>query len=77
MGYGAQKKTGYALDLDDQLIVDFMMEVDAAEIKVAEVVANSLKNTIKTLGSSTPITAQEIKKSQAAGSCICYSNGFF
>ncbi|WP_316780487.1 TonB-dependent receptor [Pedobacter antarcticus] len=62
IGYGEQKKTGYALNLGDQLEINFKMEGNATEMKAVEVVANSLKNTVKTLGSSTPVTAKDIAK---------------
>lgn len=61
-GYGEQKKTGYTLNLGDQLQINFKMENSATEMKAVEVVANSLKNTVKTLGSSTPVTAKDIAK---------------
>jgi hypothetical protein len=62
IGFGEQKKTGYALNLGDQLQVNFMMAEAANEMEAVEIVANSLKNTVKTLGSSTPITAKDIAK---------------
>src|SRR5690606_9688455 len=49
LGYAEQKKTGYALNLGDELRVDFTMQISAMEIADIEVIANSLKNTIKTL----------------------------
>lgn len=62
IGYGEQKKTGYALNLGDQLQVNFTMEGDAKMMEEVEVVANSLKNSVKTLGASTPITARDISR---------------
>ena len=60
IGFGEQKKTGYSLNLGDQLHVDFIVQIDATVMKEVEVVANSIKNTVKTLGASTPITAKDI-----------------
>ncbi len=62
VGYGEQKKTGYALNLGDQLQVNIKMEAAAHEMEAVEIVANSLKNTVKTMGASTPITAKDIAR---------------
>ena len=62
MGFGEQKKTGYSLNLGDHLQVNFTMEDAATNMKEVEIVANSLKNTVKTLGASTPITAKDISQ---------------
>jgi hypothetical protein len=62
VGYGEQKKTDYALNQGDQLRVNFSMEKAATEMKAVEVVANSLKNSIKNMGSGTSVTAKDINK---------------
>lgn len=62
IGYVEQKKTGYALNLGDQLRVNFNLQTSATELEAVEIVASSLKNTVPTLGASTPITARDIAK---------------
>ncbi|MCF2501931.1 carboxypeptidase regulatory-like domain-containing protein [Dyadobacter sp. CY107] len=62
IGFGEQKKTGYALNQGDQLRLNFGMESSATELQAVDIKANSLKNTVVTLGSSTPITAKDIAK---------------
>lgn len=62
LGFGEQKKTGYSLNQGDLLRINFDLESAATEIKAVEVVANSLKNNIKTIGSATSVTAKDIAK---------------
>jgi len=62
IGFGEQKKTGYSLNQGDQLRLNFAMENSATELQAVDIKANSLKNTVVTLGSSTPITAKDISK---------------
>ncbi len=62
VGFGEQSKSGYALNLGDQLHVDIKMEAAAQQMETVEIVANSLKNTVKTLGASTPITAKDLAR---------------
>ncbi len=62
MGFGEQKKTGYTLNQGDLLRLNFAMQSSATEIKAVEVVANSMKNNIKTIGSATSVTAKDISK---------------
>lgn len=62
VGFGEQKKTGYSLNLGDQLQINFLVQGNAMQMQEVEVVANSLKNTVKTLGSSTAITARDISR---------------
>ncbi|MCF2501674.1 TonB-dependent receptor [Dyadobacter chenhuakuii] len=62
IGFGEQKKTGYALNQGDQLRLNFAMESSANELQAVDIKANSLKNTVVTLGASTPITAKDIAK---------------
>ena len=62
IGYGNQKKTGYALNQGDALRVDFKMSDKAMELKTVEVVANSLKKGIQAEGSGTSVSANDIKR---------------
>ncbi len=62
LGFGEQKKTGYTLNQGDQLRVNFALETAANELQAVEIVANSLKNKVETLGASTPITAKDISR---------------
>lgn len=62
IGYGEQKKTGYALNQGDMLRVDFQLSEESVEIQTVEVVANSLKNMVPKIGAATSISAQNIKK---------------
>lgn len=62
VGYGDQKKSGYALNQGDQLKLNFALETDATELQAVDIKASSLKNTIVTLGSSTPISARDINR---------------
>ncbi len=62
IGYSEQRKTGFALNQGDQLKVNFNLQTSATELQAVEVVASSLKNTVPTLGASTPITARDIAK---------------
>lgn len=62
IGYGEQKKTGYTLNQGDQLRLNFSLEAAANELKAIDIVANSLKNTVVSLGASTPVTARDIAR---------------
>ncbi|MDQ4139970.1 MAG: carboxypeptidase regulatory-like domain-containing protein, partial [Bacteroidota bacterium] len=62
IGYSEQKKTGFALNQGDQLKVNFNLQTSSTELEAVEVVASSLKNTVPTLGASTPVTARDIAK---------------
>jgi hypothetical protein len=62
LGFGEQKKSGYTLNQGDQLKLNFKMEVSSNELEAVEIKANSLKNSIVTLGSSTPISAKDLLK---------------
>uniref|UniRef100_UPI003F6FE95B TonB-dependent receptor n=1 Tax=Dyadobacter sp. TaxID=1914288 RepID=UPI003F6FE95B len=62
IGFGEQKKTGYALNQGDQLRLNFDMESAANELQAVDIKANSLKNTVVSLGASTSITAKDITK---------------
>lgn len=62
IGYGEQKKSGYALNQGDMLRIDFNMQEASVEIAAVEVIANSLKNTVPKIGAATSITAKDIVK---------------
>ena len=62
IGFGEQKKTGYTLNQGDQLRLNFQIAPSATELQAVEIVGNSLKNSVPTLGASTPITARDIAK---------------
>lgn len=61
IGYGTETKTGYALNQGDQLNIKFKLSEESIHLDVVEVVANSLKNRIDQLGSSTAVTPTDIK----------------
>lgn len=62
IGYGEQKKTGYALNQGEMLRVDFKLQEAAVEIMAVEVIANSLKNTVPKIGAATTISAKDIER---------------
>jgi len=62
IGFGEQKKTGYTLNQGDQLRLNFEIEASATELQAVEIIGNSLKNSVPTLGASTPVTAKDIAK---------------
>jgi len=69
VGYAEQKKTDYKLSYGDELTIDF--KLSSTETKLDEVIvqgaAADLKNKIKTLGASTAITANDLKKMPVNG----------
>jgi hypothetical protein len=67
LGLGKQQKAGYTLSQGDHLTVEFEMANNATEMKTVEIVGSSLKDNIKSLGSSTAITAKEIDKMPVNG----------
>ncbi|HLO38630.1 MAG TPA: carboxypeptidase regulatory-like domain-containing protein, partial [Lacibacter sp.] len=62
VGYGEQKQVDYALNLADQLQINFALQPNASQLKEVQVVANTLKRSIKTLGASTAITSKELTR---------------
>ncbi|MFT2010836.1 carboxypeptidase regulatory-like domain-containing protein [Pontibacter sp. 13R65] len=62
IGFGEQKKSGYALNLGDQLRLNFQLESSSTDLQMVEVSGNALKNTVPNLGASTPVTARDIAK---------------
>ena len=60
---GEQTLNGYQLNLGDDLKVDFdFNSSDVIEIDAVEITGNSLKKTIKNIGSSTSVTAKDIER---------------
>ena len=62
IGYNEQKKTGYALNQGDQLRLNFEIAANSTELQAVEIIGNSMKNSVPTLGASTPVTARDIAK---------------
>jgi hypothetical protein len=62
VGYGEQKQVDYTLNLADQLQINFALQPNASQLKEVQVVANTLKRSIKTLGASTAITSKELTR---------------
>jgi hypothetical protein len=59
IGFGEQRKTGYALNQGDMLKVDFQLTIEAQQIQAVEVVANSLKNTTPDIGAATSVGSRD------------------
>lgn len=62
VGFDDQSKSGYALNQSNTLIVDFALGEDTEVLEEVVVVANSLKNTVPTIGSATQITSNDMTK---------------
>jgi hypothetical protein len=62
IGYKEQKKTGYALNYGDELVVNFTMTSSSNELQEIVIQGSNLKNAIKNLGASTAVTATELTK---------------
>jgi hypothetical protein len=62
MGYGAQKRSGYMLNLSDVLRLDIQMQSSTRELNVVEINASSMQNNIPNLGASTSVNARNISK---------------
>lgn len=62
VGFGAQKKTGYTLGQNQQVNVDFVMKEESEVLDEIQVVANSLKNDISTIGAATSVTSNDLNK---------------
>ncbi|MGN0019696.1 MAG: carboxypeptidase regulatory-like domain-containing protein [Sphingobacterium hotanense] len=67
IGYTEQKKSGYKLSYGDELVIDFEMADKSNEIDEIVINGGDLKDKIKTLGASTAITANELKKMPVNG----------
>lgn len=62
MGYTPQRKTGYALNFGDELVVNFEMAQSSTNLSEVVVNGSDLKSTVKTLGASTAVTATDLTK---------------
>jgi hypothetical protein len=60
VGYGQQKRTGYALNQGDAVRVNLAMQEDNQTLEVVQVVASGLKNKTENLGAATAISAKSI-----------------
>jgi hypothetical protein len=62
LGYGAQKRSGYTLNLSDILRLDVKMQIATNALNVVEISANSMQNNIPNLGASTSVNSRNISK---------------
>ncbi len=62
VGYGAQKRSGYTLNLSDLLQLDIQMQTTNNTLNIVEVNANRMQNNIPNLGASTSVNARNIQK---------------
>ncbi|GAB2577164.1 TonB-dependent receptor [Spirosoma areae] len=60
VGFGEQKRTGYALNQGDAVRVNMAMQEDGQTLEVVQVVASGLKNKIENLGAATAVSAKSI-----------------
>lgn len=67
LGYTEQKLTGYRLNYGDEVVVNFLLKDNANELEEVVVQGSALQNKINSLGSSTAITANELKKMPVNG----------
>lgn len=62
VGFGDQVRKGYTLNQSQVLRVDFKLREQSEILSAVEVVANSLKNDISTIGASTAVTENDLNK---------------
>jgi hypothetical protein len=62
MGYAAQKRSGYTLNLSDLLQLNIQLQETNNTLNAVEVKGNSMKNNIPNLGASTSVNARNIQK---------------
>nr|WP_266369413.1 carboxypeptidase regulatory-like domain-containing protein [Tellurirhabdus rosea] len=60
IGFGEQKRTGYALNQGDAVRVNLSMQEDNQTLEVVQVVASGLKNKVENFGAATTISARSI-----------------
>ncbi|HEY0109607.1 MAG TPA: carboxypeptidase-like regulatory domain-containing protein, partial [Fibrella sp.] len=60
VGYGEQKRTGYALNQGDAVQINLTMQENEQTLEVVQVVASGLKNKVENLGAATAISAKSI-----------------
>ncbi|MCW3467164.1 TonB-dependent receptor [Chitinophaga nivalis] len=62
IGYGEQKRTGYALNQGDLLRVNIEVKTTALSINEVKVTASGLKNKTENFGAATTVTARDISR---------------
>ncbi len=62
VGFGNEKRTGYALNQGDILRVDIQLKTVAETLEAVEVSASSLQNQVGNFGAATSVTARDIAK---------------
>ena len=62
MGLGAEKRTGYTLNLADVLRVNITLKSSSNELNTIEIKGTGVKNSIPNLGAATTISAKDITK---------------
>lgn len=62
MGLGAEKRTGYTLNLSDVLKVNITLKSSSNELNTIEIRGAGVKNSIPNLGAATTISAKDITK---------------
>lgn len=62
VGFGTEKRTGYALNQGDILRVDVQLKAAAEALEAVEVNASSLQNQVGNFGAATSVTARDIAK---------------
>jgi len=58
IGYGEQKRTGYALNQGDAIKVNIAMAESVQTLEVVEVVASGLKNKVENIGAATAVSGK-------------------
>lgn len=62
VGFGAQTRTGFTLNLGDVQVVNVSLESASQTLNAVEIVASGIKNSIPNLGASTTVSARNINK---------------
>ena len=62
IGFGAEKRTGFMLNLGDAPKIDIRMTSSSQTLNAVEIVSAGVKNDIPTLGASTTVSARNISK---------------
>lgn len=62
VGFGSEKRTGYALNQGDILRVDVQMKTSTETLEAVEVSASALQNQVGNFGAATSVTARDIAK---------------
>lgn len=62
VGFGDQTRKGYTLNQGQVLRIDFRLKEESEVLNTVDVVANSLKNDISTIGGSTSVTVNDLNR---------------